>query len=85
MKADWLQTATLTLLATLAAVWDQCPGLIKHPEPRHEAWNIKFAKELAEEVREADSGKVSLSGERDKLSTNGRHCCGVKELAPKVH
>ena len=69
MRADWLQTAAVTLLATLAAVWEQCPGLIEHPEPRHEAWNIKFAKELAEEVREADSGKVSLLGEQDELLT----------------
>ena len=85
MRADWLQSAAVTLLATLAAVWDHCPGLIEHPEPRHEPWNIKFAKDLAEEVREADSGKVSLLGKQDKLLLYGKDCCGVTELTPKMH
>lgn len=38
---------------------NSCPGLVTKPEPRHEVWNIKWAEELAREVREADSGEVT--------------------------
>lgn len=48
------------LLATLSphGLGDWCPGLVRKPEPRHESWNIKWAEELAREVREADAGEV---------------------------
>lgn len=37
-----------------------CPGLVTKPEPRRESYDIKWAAELAREVREADAGKVCL-------------------------
>lgn len=45
-----------TLLASLNETW--CPGLVTKPEPRHEPWNIKWASELAREVKEADAAEV---------------------------
>lgn len=47
------------LAASLAFTSEKwCPGLVTKPEPRHEPWNIKWAKELAREVKEADAAEV---------------------------
>ena len=48
-------------VASLDEGW--CPGLVPKPEPRAEAWNVQFAKELAREVREADAGEVDNHAE----------------------
>lgn len=52
------------LLAASVSPWswsgEPCPGLVTRPEPRQEPWNIKWAQELAREVREADAGKAGF-------------------------
>ncbi len=50
-----------TLFALFNGFWGEswCPGLVTKPQPRAEPFNVKFAEELAREVREADAGEVS--------------------------
>lgn len=52
----------IPVVAALSSFLDfpECPGLIRKPEPRHEPWNVKWAEQLAREVREADAGEVGL-------------------------
>lgn len=60
---SWIGTTLVSWLAafsTLTVHFQSYCGPVLKPEPRREPWNIKYAKELAREVREADASGVSL-------------------------
>ena len=60
---SWVNFAKISLVAILGRIMGDipdCPGLVRHPNPRPEGWLQDYASRLAAEVLKADADKVRV-------------------------